>query len=189
VVRNDKNMDNNNNNIGLLGASFNPPHLGHRAVVEDLLNKKVFDAIWLIPVYFHAFMKNLAPFSDRLAMTELLALNINKHNVKVLPIEQELNLKPSYTYDVLAALKTKFPHNSFSLILGSDIKSNLNKWHRIDELKKLASFYFIPRKGFEESPYPEVSSTEIRERLKKGLSIEHLTTAEIVAYIENNKIY
>ncbi|MBU0505931.1 MAG: nicotinate-nicotinamide nucleotide adenylyltransferase [bacterium] len=178
-----------NNNIGILGSSFNPPHLGHKAVIADLLKMGTFDGIWLIPVYFHAFRKYLAPFSHRLAMVRLLALDFEPEKVKVITIEQELNKKPSYTYDVLAALKTKFPDHSFSLILGSDIKQDLNKWHRIDDLKKLVTFHFIPRKGYEESPYPEVSSTQIRERIAQNLSIEGLTTLEIAAYIRKNELY
>ncbi len=182
-------MNKPNKNIGLLGSSFNPPHLGHLSVLTQLTQQQEFDEIWMIPVYYHAFSKNLAPFETRLTLASLLCEEIESKNVKVLPIERELQKKPSYTIDVVLALKNKYPDFSFSLILGTDTKNDLPKWHKIDELRKLVGFYFIPRKGYEDSPHPEVSSTDIRERLEKGLPIDHLTTKKIANYLIKNRVY
>jgi len=178
-----------NQKIGILGSSFNPPHLGHLAVIEDLIKRDIFDQIWLIPVYYHAFTKNLAPFEERLALVDLLIRELPQNKVQVLSTEKDLGNKPSYTIDVVTTLKLEYPDCQFWLIVGSDIQKDLDKWHRIDDLKKIIQFHFIPRKGYEKSPYPEISSSEIRARLKKGLPIDHLTTPEIVSYLKQKRVY
>lgn len=175
--------------IGLFGSSFNPPHLGHLAVLKDLTSTEIFDEIWLVPVYSHAFAKQLAPYETRLKLVELLWTDLDRDKISISTIEKDLNQSPTYTYDVIQALKEKNPHYQFTIILGTDTKNELQKWHRYQDLKKAAKFHFIPRQGFEDSPYPEVSSTEIRESLKLGNNIDHLTTPKIAKYLKENKIY
>lgn len=176
-------------NIGLFGSSFNPPHLGHWAVLSDLAKRAVFDEIWLVPVYKHPFDKELAPYEARLKMVELLWLDLDQDRIKISTIEKELGREPTYTYDVVRELKSCYPDYDFSLIVGSDAKNELKKWHRYEDLKDLVRFYFIPRKGFENSPYPDVSSRGIREAIKKGESIDQLTTDKVAGYLKQNKIY
>lgn len=182
-------MKNNNKNIGLFGSSFNPPHQGHFKVLESLTKKRVFDAIWLVPVFRHPFDKNLAPFKVRIEMVDLLLKDLKNKTIQISMIEKELGKEPSYTYDTIVALKKQNPGTNFSLILGTDTKNELNKWHRYKELKNLVGFYFIPRKGYEDSPFPKVSSTEIRNSLKEGKPIDGLTTKKIASYLIENKIY
>lgn len=176
-------------NIALFGSSFNPPQLGHLAVLRELVKKHHFDEVWLVPVYSHAFGKELAPFEDRLAMTKLLQAEIGSDCVKVNSIEKDLNKSPSYTFDVVSALIKKNPGVKLSLILGSDTRRDLPKWHRIADLKKMVGFYFVPRAGLEASPFPNVSSTEIREKIHAGQSIDGLTTAAVADYIYEKKLY
>lgn len=176
-------------NIGLFGSSFNPPHLGHWAVLKDLAEQDLFDEIWLIPVYSHPFDKELAPFDQRLKMVELLWTDLNRDKIRISTIEKELNKSPSYTYNVVQELKSRYPNYKFTLILGSDAKNEFDKWYRYQDLKQEVDFYFIPRKGFEDSSYPQVSSTEIRENMKKNKSVDELTTNKIAKYLKENKIY
>jgi len=176
-------------NIGLFGSSFNPPHLGHLAVLRDLSKSDKFDEIWLIPVYNHPFEKSLAPYDTRLKLTQFLWMELHSDKIKISTIEKDMAREASYTYDVIQELKAQNPEDKFTLILGTDAKGDLNKWHRYKDLKKEVDFFFIPRQGLEDSPYPEVSSTEIREGLKAGKSIEGLTTGRIARYLVENKIY
>lgn len=182
-------MEKNNKNIGLFGSSFNPPHLGHWAVLNDLSEKDIFDEIWLVPVFSHPFHKEMAPFEHRLKMVELLWTDLNRDKIKISTIEKELNKSPTYTYDVIQTLKSQYPDYQFTLILGTDTKNELPKWYRHEDLKKEAAFYFIPRKGHEDSPYPEISSSQIRHNLHAGKSVDELTTNKIAKYLRENKIY
>ncbi|MBF0107319.1 MAG: nicotinate-nicotinamide nucleotide adenylyltransferase [Deltaproteobacteria bacterium] len=184
-------MKNNSINIGLFGSSFNPPHLGHFAVIKDLIRQKIFYEIWLIPVYAHPFDKKLLNFEDRLILLNLFLRDLNEASVKITTVERDLNNKPSYTYDTIVKLREHLPHAHFTLILGSDTKNdiNLDKWYRYDDLKKIAGFYFVPRKGFEDSPYPDVSSSQIRGHLAKNESIDHLTTKSVADYLARHHLY
>lgn len=196
--------------IALFGSSFNPPHTGHFSVLKALVKKNLFDEIWLVPVYKHPFAKNLWPYALRLQLAKLLLQDVGKElpnkksqktsslflqrkaigerqsakiKIKICEIEKILKKKTSYMIDTVTALQKKFPRKKITLILGSDCKKDLSKWHRIDELKTLVDFYFIPRRGFEKSPFPEVSSTEVRTRLEEGKSIRGMVTKSIENYI------
>lgn len=177
--------------IALFGSSFNPPHKGHLAVLRDLVCSGDFDEIRLVPVFRHPFVKTLASFSDRFAMTALLANEFNSSKIPVLvdAIENELAKNPSYAIDTVTALIKRHPDAVFTLIVGSDVKNDLSKWHRIDDLKRLVAFRFIPRAGVESSPYPNVSSTEIRAKVAHGESAAEETTTDIAAYILKKKLY
>lgn len=176
--------------MGLFGSSFDPPHLGHLAVLEDLGKNAPFDEIWLVPVFNHPFGKPLSPYDIRLKMAEMLWASLNKDKFSISTIEKDLGKPASYAYDVIKALKAKYPSCRFSIILGTDARKHLEKWHRPEDLKKEADFYFIPRKGYDESsPYPEVSSTEIRENVRSGRPVDHLTTPRIARFIVENKLY
>lgn len=179
-----KTEENQSKNIGLFGSSFNPPHPGHLAVVSDLLTKGVFDEIWLVPVFEHAFGKSLPPFEDRVALIKILFANLLQDKVKISLIEKDLPTRPTYTFHMVQALQKQHPHLHFSLILGTDTKQDLPKWHRFEELKKMISFYFIPRKGYEDGPYPEISSSEIREKLIQKEDLNGLLPAHLIQEIE-----
>ena len=178
-----------NSHIALFGSSFNPPHRGHLAVVQDLLARRLFDEIWLVPVYAHPFRKDLPDFATRLTLTQMLVAELADERVKICTIEADLAATPSYTFDTVTALKKKYPHDDFTLIVGSDVQNELDKWHNIAGLKNLVTFYFVPRQGFADSPYPQVSSSDVREKCRAGESVAELTTPAIAKYLKENKIY
>lgn len=175
--------------IAILGSSFNPPHNGHLAVIQDLAKNDNYDAIWLMPVFEHPFGKKLAPYDDRLAMTKLLLETIQSPKVSLCQAEKNLGKSPSYTIDVIDALQKQNPLAHFFLVIGSDAKQDLRKWHRIDELQRLVDFIFIPRQGFETSPYPKVSSTQLREHLTEGKDVSKLMPNTIADYVRNKSLY
>lgn len=179
-----------NKNIGLFGASFDPPHRGHLAVIKHLLTKDRFDELWLTPTYKHPFGKTLTNFSTRISMLKCLLRRLNPLcPYKISQIEKTIPQRPTYTWHVIKALKKRHPKYNFTLVVGTDVRKELKKWHKIHELKKMVNFYFVPRKGFEKSSFPEVSSSEIREKSKKGKSIKGLTTKEVERFILKNKLY
>lgn len=174
--------------IALFGGSLNPPHWGHRQVMEYLKGLAQFDEVWILPSFDHPFEKNLIPFSNRKAMCALTVKGLSG-DIKVCPIERELNKKPSYTIDIIRALKHKHPGHEFTVVLGSDCKKDLPRWHALDELKKEASFFFIPRAGFENSPFMDISSSRIRGLIKQGKEYTKYLVPEVARYIEEHGLY
>ena len=169
--------------IGLFGSSFNPPHLGHFEVLKDLSQKNIFEEIWLLPVFKHPFDKDLWPYEMRLKLIKLFLKDLDQDQIKISEIERELGKNPSYMFDTVIALKQKYPDFHFSLVLGSDCKKDLPKWYRYKNLKTEVDFYFIPRKGYEQSPFSEISSSEIREKLQRGQLLEGMTTKTITEFL------
>lgn len=180
---------NKTSHIAILGSSFNPPHNGHLAVLQDLAKNHNYDAVWLMPVFDHPFGKKLASYDDRVAMTELLLETLQSPKVRLCQAEKDLGKHPSYTFEVMDYLQKQHPQTHFSLVIGTDAKQDLPKWHRIDELQRLVDFVFVPRQGFENSPYPEVSSTQLRARLAKGDDVSTLMPKNIADYARGKNLY
>lgn len=150
--------------IALFGGSFDPPHQGHKAVLKKLLHEKTFDEIWIIPVFHHPFAKKTSPYEIRLELLKTMVKDLADNSIKIIEVEKEMGQNPCYTFDVVQNLKSKFPNHQFTFVAGSDIKQDLPKWQHYEELKKEVDFYFIKRKGYEDSDLPEISSTEIRNK-------------------------
>ena len=174
--------------IALFGGSFNPPHLGHLAILNYLLDQS-FDEVWVIPVYQHPFGKPLAPFDHRFHMLTLLCHHLNKHHYQILTLEKDSQKQPNYTIDTVKTLKSSYPTYHFTIVIGSDQEVELQKWHHIEDLKKEADFFVLPRQGYHTSFLPNVSSSEIREKLKNQEDISAFTTAEIKKYLIEKRVY
>lgn len=184
--------------VGIFGGSFNPVHNGHLGLVDKVLEDKLVDEVWLMPCGRHAFNKNLTAASDR---AEMLRLGIiGKKNVKISRLEID-NPGISYTYDSLMKLKHEYSED-FYLIIGADILKDLNpqKWQGYEELCKIGKFIVFNRKGYEirnpginmSTIYLEdaaISSTEVRNRIKQGLSIEGMVPKSVGDYIQQNRLY
>lgn len=183
--------------IGLLGLSANPPHNGHLGVARLVLKNKLADAVWLVPCYSHPFDKSLIAFEHRWKM----ALLMESKEMQVTNIEFRLKGK-SYTIKTVEALKKEYPCHDFFWIVGSDIvkKKSYKKWRDWQKLASLVDFLVIPRPGFKINKLPpgfmqvngkisNISSSEIRERIRRGLPIGGLVPPKIKDYIERHNLY
>lgn len=190
-------------NITLFGGSFNPPHLGHEIVLQQIFALKLIpnlDQIWLLPEYQHSFAKNtdLAPVSHRLAMTKFL-LN-HKIKLQTCCIDKKMS---GNTIEHITYLQKTYPRHHFSFLMGSDNLPSFTKWPQWQKLLKLMVFYIYPRLGCPFQPlYPNmkplthpqqiitnISSTMIRQRIKANLAIDHLVPARIAAYLKQNSLF
>lgn len=190
-------------NITLFGGSFNPPTLGHKIVLEQIIKLKLIpnlDQIWLLPEYQHSFAKNtdLAPVKHRLAMVKFL-LN-HKIKLETCCIDHQMS---GNTIEHITYLKNKFPRHQFSFLMGSDNLASFHCWPKYKTLLQLIPFYIYPRAGFAFKPlYPHmkplthpaqiitnISSTIIRQRLKEKLTINHLVPQPIAEYIKQNSLF
>lgn len=149
--------------IALFGGSFNPPHEGHREIARRVAGRKGIDEVWILPVYRHPFRKKMAPFSERLRICKKFFKDLGS-KVKVKDLERRLG-GTSWTIRLVRFLKRKYPTYFFSLILGTDTYRQRKKWKDFRVIRREAALIVFPRGS--SSPIPDISSTEIRRRLKK----------------------
>jgi len=201
--------------IGILGGSFDPPHVGHILLAQQVLELTKIDQVWLMPNYtttthHKIFHKRMSSPEHRLAMVKLLE---NKH-IKASDFEIKHNQK-SITITTLETLSQKYPQHEFYWITGSDKLitfylyddwKNIVLKHRLiifpreqtlEDLEKLIKHSLhlktIPKNVIvlhnKNLVVTNISSSIVRERVKKGLSIDLLVDSKIENYIKKHKLY
>ena len=182
--------------IGLLGGSFNPPHLGHLLMAVAVYATEEIDHLWIIPTADHAFGKKLAPFEDRVRMCHLAFRHL-AGGAAVLDLESRLPREPgtaSYTVDTLRALRAVRPDMKPVWIAGSDVLPDLHKWKDPEEVQRLCRMVVVPRRGFAggarlQIDLPQLSSTEVRSEIAAGKDVSGMLDREVLAYIEQRGLY
>ena len=186
---------------GILGGTFNPPHLAHLIVAQEVREALELDEVVLIPTSVHAF-KGPAAASPRhrAAMTELAAAG--DPGLKVDRIEVQRG-GTSYTVETLRSLREREPGTDWTLILGRDNLEELPQWRESEALPDLAQIVVTTRGGSQAAaPLPfegrcvlvqvpalEVSSTAIRSRVAAGRSIRYWVSPAVEAYIREHGLY
>lgn len=180
--------------IALLGGSFNPPHVGHLMAAWYALATEPVDEVWLLPAFSHPFGKPLAPFEDRVQMCRLAAASLR--GVHVCTAEAELAGDPlvGKTARTLEYLRGKHPRCRFTLVVGTDVMAETDKWYRWDRVQELARIAVVGRQGHEAGAagrplLPAVSSTEIRDRIRRGEEVSHLVPRRVVQYLRERGLY
>ena len=203
--------------FGLYGGSFNPPHIGHLYIAEEVKRILRLDEVVMIPAG-DPYLKDpltIANKYDRLEMVKQILLDAN-NDVCYYEIEVERN-GPSYTIDTLRQYKEWYPDASFYVIVGSDAFSEMKNWKENYEILKNSTIVVI---GRQQSPYlgynlqeekatpymswwgdyedkiifldiPQngISSTTIRNNIRDNKHWEHLTTEGVVDYIKKHHLY
>ena len=174
--------------IGFFGGTFNPPHLGHLLAATYALKNFDLDEVWLAPVFHHPFSKTMIDFENRQKMCEILVEKISPP-FRVTSIEKEID-REGITLFTLRALREKHPEHTFSMIIGSDLKSQLPRWNFYNDLKKEFPILIIPR-GIQSDPssIPNISSSNIRADQYSKEQIRKVVTPEIYDYMIQKKIY
>jgi len=182
-------------NIGLLGGVFDPPHIGHITVAQQVLDFGRIDEIWFVPNYLTSFQKPTGPVSDRLAMVKMI--DLPKTKVSTLEVDHKLD---GQTIHLLPYLPSG---NTYVFIIGSDQLATFHLWGQWQELVKSIPFLVFPRYGYPNDPLYEnmtvisdesllatnISSTKIRERVKRGLPIEPFVPPGVAEYIKEHGLY
>ena len=183
--------------VAIYGGSFDPPHVSHVLAAVYALKVGGFDQVLVVPVFEHAFQKQLTPFQHRLRMCELAFQGID--GVLVSPIEREL-ATPSLTLRTLEALSAVHPDWALRLLVGSDVLSDTAKWHAFDRIAALAPPYVLARPGYphpdaDALPLPDVSSTRVREALaqrarpSQSAVLTNSVPRAVLEYIEQHQLY
>jgi nicotinate-nucleotide adenylyltransferase len=178
--------------VALIGGSFNPPHVGHLLAAHFVWATEKVDAVWLVPANHHPFGKPLAPFAHRLRMCELLCADASGW-LEVSDVEFTLGGE-GRTVDTLRHLSARFPHNRWTLVVGSDILSDFPKWKEPDAIASLARLLVLnraghPAEGAVGPPMAHVSSSEVREALAAGRDVSHLVPRAVLAYARTAGLY
>jgi nicotinate-nucleotide adenylyltransferase len=166
--------------IGILGGSFDPPHLGHQILALASLSTLPIDALWVIPCANHAFNKSLTSFEHRYKMCELAFSHLQ--STHVLDIEYRLPA-PSYTLHTLETILKLRPDLSLTLVMGSDLMENFGSWEGSEQIKKISTLSVFDRATL----LPGVQSSHIRE-LVKSRNFENLDL-KIIDYIQREQLY
>lgn len=191
--------------IAVLGGAFNPPHFGHQLISRQVLDFTNIDEVWLCPCYKHTFNKDLASTKHRAKMSRMLV------NTKIKYCHEEIKNKlDGNTINLLNLLQKKYQQHQFSFIIGSDNLKDFRKWGEWEKLITNFEFLVFPRPTFKynlnkyglDNPnykfklisHPllitsTISSTEIRKRIQKGMSIKYLVPEKLRQYIETNNLY
>ena len=188
-------------NIGLLFGSFNPIHNGHITLATFILKHKPLDEIWFVVSPLSPFKKSkiLLDKNDRLDMVKLAIKPFKKFFVSDIEFKMKT---PNYTIDTLYEIKKKYPEDSFSLIIGEDNLKNFKNWKDSNLIIENFKIYVYPR-NFSKSkpnlnfntlykinaPKINISSTDIREFIKKNEDIDGLLSPEVLDQIKKKKFY
>ncbi|HMI93798.1 MAG TPA: nicotinate (nicotinamide) nucleotide adenylyltransferase [Polyangiales bacterium] len=176
--------------IAVYGGSFDPPHVAHTLVCAYVLSVHRVDRVLVVPAAQHPFDKPLAPFAQRIRMCELALRDLRR--VELSSLEHELG-GTSLTLRTLEALRGQRPDATLRLVIGSDLLAETPSWHRFERVVELAPLLVVPRAGYPVAgaapALPEVSSTEIRRRLRADLDTTGLLDPEVAAYAREQRLY
>jgi len=197
-------------NVGILGGTFDPVHNGHLLVAEVAREQFNLKEVLFIPAgqpwlkVEHAI--TLA--EHRLQMLRLALSDTPYFRISEMEIERP---GPTYTIDTINALKKSSNANDeLFFILGQDSLMQLPQWHEASELIQLCYLVAAPRPGVKKpdlkalearlpgikqrvmlmkQPLVDISATEIRERVARGLSVRHLVPEPVNRYIKEHRLY
>lgn len=183
--------------IGILGGTFDPPHIGHLIIAEQVRTRLDLAEVWFIPTNNPPHKQNVV--TDASQRVKMLALATRDNvNFKVNTVEQSRQ-GVSYTIDTITELGLAYPAHEFYFIIGADMVEYLPKWYKIDELLAKITFVGVNRPGYQlESIYPikevsvpfiDISSSLIRGYLDNSKSIDYLVPEAVSTYIKEQELY
>ena len=188
--------------VGFFGGTFDPPHLGHLALAKLAIEKAELDKLFLCPAYSAPLRTEPALFSavDRLRMIE----EICKLDQKMDVWDEEIKLERSqFTFDTIVEFKKNFPDHQIFLLLGADQSSRLDQWYKPQDLSKLVHYLVFARNAeempasrlknmvvtFMENDLIDISSTDIRDKLRNQVFPDKLFPIEVANYLKQKNLF
>ena len=189
--------------IGLLGGSFDPPHNGHLLAAGDAVDALSLDRLVFVPAAIQPLKAGqaAATAAQRLEMVRRLAEGDPRFDVSTVEIDRG---GLSYTVDTLRALSGQCPHAELFWLVGADVIRSFGKWREPDRIAELATIVVLRRTGdgeatdlmalpasprLIESRRIDISSTEIRERVRAGKSIRGFVPEAVAELIASERLY
>lgn len=186
--------------IGIFGGTFDPPHVGHVAVAANVRWALGLDRVLLVVANapWQKARRPVSPAADRLAMVEAAAAGVPGVEASALEIDRG---GPSYTIDTLEELGRRHPGERLHVVLGADAAALLDTWERASEVRQRASVVVVRRPGAGDvlppgweatrvdTPFLDVSSSDLRARAAGGRPLDGLVPAAVVAVIRERGLY
>lgn len=196
--------------IGVLGGTFNPIHYGHLLLAESARDRLGLDKVLFIPTGNNPMKTTDGDIDAKFRYEMTKKGTTGNDSFEVLDIELK---REGYTYtiDTLEELKRLCPGDEFYFIVGADIVFDIDEWKRADEVLKMVTLVTTFRPGYDQNrldrrveelrefygtrifkmyaPEMDISSSEIRSRVKHGYSIKYLLPDSVEAYIYEKELY
>ena len=194
--------------IGILGGTFNPPHLGHLACAQEAYIQLQLDEVLLIPTRTppHKLLRDDPGPGHRLELCRLAVGSDDRFAVSDLEVRRD---GPSYTVDTLEELHAIVQDSDLYLILGGDIATGLPQWREPERVLSLSTLAVVDREGtpraaiesaldrlsggervrFFTMPQIAISSTLLRRRLQARQPVRYLAPDAVIDYIERHQLY
>lgn len=200
-------MENKTKHIALFFGSFNPIHVGHLAIANQIALLKNCNECWLV-------ISPQNPFKDKKSLLgDIHRLRMVQEAVEDNPLLKASNIEfdlpqPSYTIDTLTFLKEKYPNYNFSLVMGEDNIKSFHKWKNYEIILRDYKILVYPRVNvnadkkanpaiinhpnvsfIKDMPIMNISASFIRNSIKNNHSIKYLVTEPVLKYLEEMKFY
>jgi len=194
--------------LGILGGTFNPPHLGHLVCAQEAYRELELDRVMLIPARIppHKPVEHEPGPEHRLELCRLSVQGDERFDASAIELDRD---GPSFTVDTLRVLKNQAPQDELVLILGGDIAAGLTQWHEPERVLELATLAIARRRGttrgavekalgqlhggeqarFFAMPRIGISSTMLRRRVRAGQPIRYFVHDQVEGYIQRHGLY
>jgi nicotinate-nucleotide adenylyltransferase len=195
--------------LGLLGGTFNPPHIAHLVCASEALDQLGLHRVELVPVHTppHKEAEGDPGVDCRLELCRLAVADDDRLGVSAVEAERP---GPSYTVDTLRRLHAQRPEDELTFIVGGDMARSLPRWREPEAILELAEIGVAGRDGvdreaigdaltglrgapdrirFFDMPRIDISSSEVRRRVAAGRTIRHLVPDPVAAAIERGGLY
>lgn len=193
--------------IGIMGGTFNPIHNGHLLLAKNAQKQVLLDQVLFMPSGNSYMKRNVLETQKRVAMVALAIERYPDFELSLIEAQKSGN---TYTYETLECLKTANPDTQYYFIIGADILFQIEQWRNPKQIFQMAvlvcavrndyDFNMIQEKGndlaasganiiYLNMPKLDVSSTDIRAKVKSNLSISDLVPPEVAQYIEQEHLY
>ncbi len=201
-------QETNPSQIGIFGGSFNPVHIGHLIIANFFVEEFKLDYCYFVPNFISPFKieeYELIPPQGRLEMLKIAIEDNPKFKIDSFEIDKG---GISYTFETIQYFQHRFPYSKLFLLIGSDQAEKFTQWKNWGTILN-ASYLVIARRTlnnldlqysnipssfhskifFLNNPLIEISSSNIREYIKKGFSIKYLVPEKVNNYLEKNKFF
>ena len=197
--------------LGIMGGTFDPPHIGHLAAAEMARAELKLDCVLFVPA-------NRSPWKMSRVMStteqrvELVQLAIADNDSFMLSRVDVDRPPPSYTYETLRLLQAAYPADELYFIMGLDSLRDIGNWQNADEIVRIARLVVVARPGvkmdvgqmmellhglpdlmkrltFVEMPELEIAASDLQQRVRHGQSIHYLVPSAVAAYITAQGLY
>lgn len=196
--------------VGIMGGTFDPPHIGHLISAEYTAAELELDCVMFIPTGFKAYKsaENAASAADRYAMTAAATASNERFDISDIEVK---NTSINYTSDTLEKMHGIYPGTHFYFIVGADSLDYMDEWHEPEKLFRLCTVAAVGRPGFDtarisaksellkrrfdadiiyiDMPQIDISSTEIKNRVRAGKSIKYMVPECVEEYIQIKRLY